>query len=74
VRIKWTLFIRVQGELYPIYAALNVVAGGLEALGFNALVNNLANEGINKEGHEMDEVWSRIPRGQLRSDNIHLVE
>jgi ribonuclease HI len=40
----------------------------------NALADRLANEGVNSEGYVLDEVWSRIPRGQLRSDCIHLVE
>jgi hypothetical protein len=40
----------------------------------NALADRLANEGVNREGHELDEVWSRIPRGKLRSDCIHLAE
>jgi hypothetical protein len=34
----------------------------------------LANEGVNREGHELYEVWSRILRGKLRSDCIHLAK
>jgi hypothetical protein len=40
----------------------------------NVLADTLTNEGVNREGNVLDEVWSIIPRGQLRSDCIHLVE
>jgi ribonuclease HI len=38
----------------------------------NALADRLANEGVNREGQELDEAWTRIPRGKLRMDCIHL--
>ena len=36
-------------------------------------MDKLANEGIGKEGLELDTTWINIPNGQLRSDCIHLV-
>jgi hypothetical protein len=38
----------------------------------NALAYRLSNEGVNKEGWELDEAWTRISRGKLRTDCIHL--
>jgi hypothetical protein len=38
----------------------------------NALMDRLANEGVNKDGLELDEAYTRIPRGKLRTDCIHL--
>jgi hypothetical protein len=38
----------------------------------NALADRLANEGVNQEGKMLDEAWTQIPVGQLRTDCEHL--
>jgi hypothetical protein len=38
----------------------------------NALADKLANEGVDKEGPKLDEAWTRIPSGKLRTDYNHL--
>jgi ribonuclease HI len=39
----------------------------------NDLADRLANEGLGKEGLELDTIWINIPNGQLRIDCIQLV-
>ena len=38
----------------------------------NALEDRLANEGVDKEGLELDTTWTSIPNGQLRTNCIQL--
>jgi ribonuclease HI len=38
----------------------------------NGLADIIANEGVNKEGSELDTSWSNIPNGQFRTDCIQL--
>jgi hypothetical protein len=38
----------------------------------NGLAGRLANEGVGKEGLEIDTTWINILNGQLRIDYIHL--
>jgi hypothetical protein len=38
----------------------------------NGLADRLANEGVGKEGLELDTTWINIPNGQLRTDCIQL--
>jgi hypothetical protein len=38
----------------------------------NALVDRLANEGVDKEGPKLDNTWIRILSGQLRTYCNHL--
>jgi hypothetical protein len=38
----------------------------------NGLVDRLANEGVGKEGSELDTTWISLPNDQLRIDCIHL--
>jgi hypothetical protein len=38
----------------------------------NGLADIIANEGVSKEGPELDTTWSNIPNGQFRTDCIQL--
>jgi hypothetical protein len=37
------------------------------------LEDRLSNEGVNQDNNMLDEAWTRIPVGQLRSDCEHLI-
>jgi hypothetical protein len=39
----------------------------------NGPTDRLSNEGVGKEGLELDTTWTSIPNGQLRTDDIQLV-
>jgi hypothetical protein len=38
----------------------------------NGLADRIANEGVSKEGPELDTTWSNIPNGHFRTDCIQL--
>jgi hypothetical protein len=38
----------------------------------NGLADRIANEGVDKEGPELDSIWSNILNGQFRTDCIQL--
>jgi hypothetical protein len=38
----------------------------------NGLVDIISNEGVSKEGPELDTTWINIPKGQFRMDCIQL--
>ena len=38
----------------------------------NGPMDRITNEGVNKEGPELDTIWSNIPNGQFRTDCIQL--
>jgi ribonuclease HI len=38
----------------------------------NGLADRIANEGVDKEGPELDTIWSNIPNGQFRTDCTQL--
>jgi hypothetical protein len=38
----------------------------------NGLVDRIANEGVDKEGQELDSIWSNILNGQFRTDCTQL--
>jgi hypothetical protein len=38
----------------------------------NGLANRISNEGVSKEGPELDTTWINIPEGQFRMDCIQI--
>jgi hypothetical protein len=40
----------------------------------NVLENKITNEGVDKDGLELDNTWFSIPGGKLRKDCNHLAE
>jgi hypothetical protein len=38
----------------------------------NGLADRIANEGVDKEGPELDTIWSNIPQGQFRTNCTQL--
>jgi ribonuclease HI len=73
VQCHWRLAHSLQ-KIQEHLRTLNTVELRWVRRSANALADRLANEGVDKEGPELDDTWINIPSGQLRTDCNHLAE
>jgi hypothetical protein len=71
VQRHWRLALSLQ-KIQEHLKTLNTVELRWVRRSANGLADRLANEGVGKEGSELDTTWISLPNGQLRTDCIHL--